>query len=69
MHIAWCYGYIEYVMKLVEHNITADALNENRNTPLLVAISEKDENIAIYLLNNAPGYLDMFNNVNIIVFL
>jgi len=51
-------------MKLVEHNISTDVVNENRDTPLLVAISEKHENVAIYLLHNAPGNLEIFNNVN-----
>jgi len=51
-------------MKLMEHSVTADVVNENLDTPLLVAIKEKHENIAIYLLHNAPGNLDTFNNVN-----
>jgi len=51
-------------MKLMEHSGTADIVNENLDTPLLVAIKEKHENIAIYLLHNAPGNLDIFNNVN-----
>lgn len=63
MHLASRYGNIECVIQLVEHNITADVVNENLDTPLLVAISEKHENIAIYLLRNAPGNLEIFNNV------
>lgn len=63
MHIACRFGYLECVMKLVEHNVTADMVNENLDTPLLVAIKEKHENVVIYLLHNAPGNLDIFNNV------
>lgn len=66
MHIACRYGYLECVIKLVEHNITTDVVNENLDTPLLIAISEKHENVAIYLLHNAPGNLEIFNNVNIL---
>ncbi|XP_027841217.2 death-associated protein kinase 1-like isoform X1 [Aphis gossypii] len=62
MHIACRFGYLECVMKLVEHNVTADMVNENLDTPLLVAIKEKHENVVIYLLHNAPGNLDIFNN-------
>ncbi|XP_025203710.1 death-associated protein kinase 1-like isoform X2 [Melanaphis sacchari] len=62
MHIACRYGYLECVMKLVEHNVTMDMVNENLDTPLLVAIKEKHENVAIYLLHNAPGNLEIFNN-------
>jgi len=50
-------------MKLIEHSVTADAVNENLDTPLLVAIKEKHEDVAIYLLHNAPGNLEMFDNV------
>lgn len=64
MHIACRYGYLECVMKLMEHSGTANVVNENLDTPLLVAIKEKHENVAIYLLHNAPGNLDIFNNVN-----
>lgn len=64
MHIACLYGYLECVMKLVEHNVTADMVNENLDTPLLVAIKEKHEDVVIYLLHNAPGNLDIFNSVN-----
>lgn len=64
MHVACCYGYLECVIKFVEHNITTDVVNENLDTPLLIAISEKHENVAIYLLHNAPGSLEIFNNVN-----
>lgn len=64
MHMVCRYGYLECVMKLVEHNISTDVVNENRDTPLLVAISEKHENVAIYLLHNAPGNLEISNNVN-----
>jgi len=64
LHIACRYGYIECVMKLVEHTITVDMVNENLDTPLLVAISEKHENVAMYLLHNAPGNLEIFNSVN-----
>lgn len=63
MHIACRYGYTDCVMKLVEHNITTDTVNGNLDTPLSVAITEKHENVAIYLLHNAPGNLEMFNNV------
>ncbi|XP_026807303.1 death-associated protein kinase 1-like isoform X2 [Rhopalosiphum maidis] len=62
MHIACRYGYLECVMKLVEHNATADMVNENLDTPLLVAIKEKHEDVVIYLLHNAPGNLDIFNS-------
>ncbi|KAL4089847.1 hypothetical protein QTP88_024802 [Uroleucon formosanum] len=62
MHIACRYGYLECVMKLMEHGATADVVNENLDTPLLVAIKEKHENVAIYLLHNEPGNLDIFNN-------
>ncbi|XP_060849352.1 death-associated protein kinase 1-like isoform X2 [Rhopalosiphum padi] len=62
MHIACLYGYLECVMKLVEHNVTADMVNENLDTPLLVAIKEKHEDVVIYLLHNAPGNLDIFNS-------
>lgn len=65
MHVACRYGYLECVMILVEHNITTDMVNENLDTPLLLAITEKHENVAIYLLHNAPGNLEMFNNVKI----
>jgi len=51
-------------MKLVEHNITTDMVNKNLDTPLSVAISEKHENVATYLLHNSPGNLEMFNCVN-----
>lgn len=64
MHIACRYGYLECVMKLMEHGATADVVNENLDTPLLVAIKEKHENVAIYLLHNERGNLDIFNNVN-----
>lgn len=64
MHIACRYGYLECVMKLVEHNITTDMVNKNLDTPLSVALSEKHENIATYLLHNSPGNLEMFNCVN-----
>lgn len=64
MHIACRYGYFKCVMKLMEHGATADLVNENLDTPLLVAIKEKHENVAIYLLHNEPGNLDIFNNVN-----
>lgn len=64
LHIACRYGYLECVMKYIEHNITTDVINENLDTPLLVAISEKHENIAMYLLCNAPGNLEAFNSVS-----
>lgn len=51
-------------MKLVERNIATDVVNENLETPLLVAIAEKHENVAIYLLHNAPGNLELFNCVH-----
>jgi ankyrin repeat protein len=63
MHVASRYGYLECVMILAEHTITADIVNKNLDTPLLLAIAEKHENVAIYLLHNAPGNLEMFNNV------
>lgn len=63
MHMASRYGYLECVMKLVEHNIATDMVNENLDTPLLVALAEKHENVAIYLLRNSPGNLDIFNSV------
>lgn len=62
MHIACRYGYLECVMKLVEDSAIANVVNENLDTPLLVAIKEKHVNVAIYLLHNAPGNLDNFNN-------
>ncbi|XP_025421545.1 death-associated protein kinase dapk-1-like isoform X2 [Sipha flava] len=62
MHVASRYGYLECVMILAEHTITADIVNKNLDTPLLLAIAEKHENVAIYLLHNAPGNLEMFNN-------
>lgn len=65
MHVVCRNGYLECVMKFIEHNITTDMVNENLDTPLSVAITEKHENIAIYLLHNAPGNLEMFNNVSI----
>lgn len=64
MHIVCRNGYLECVMKFIEHNISTDMVNENLDTPLSVAITEKHEHIAIYLLHNAPGNLEMFNNVS-----
>lgn len=64
MHIVCRNDYLECVMKFIEHNISTDMVNENLDTPLSVAITEKHENIAIYLLHNAPGNLEMFNNVS-----
>lgn len=63
MHIACRFGYLECVMKLVEYNVTTDLVNENLDTPLLIALIEKHENVALYLLHNAPGNLEVFNNV------
>lgn len=64
MHLACRYGYLECVIKLLEYNVTTDLVNENLDTPLLIAITEKHENVAIYLLHNAPGALEVFNYVN-----
>lgn len=64
MHIACRYGYLECVIKLIEHSVTADVVNDNLDTPLIVAIKEKHEDVAIYLLHNAPGNLEIFDNVN-----
>lgn len=64
LHIACRFGYLECVMKFIEHNVTTDVVNENLDTPLLVAISEKHENVAMYLLYNAPGNLEVFNSVS-----
>lgn len=65
LHIACRFGYLECVMKFIEHNVaTMDVVNENLDTPLLVAISEKHENVAMYLLYNAPGNLEVFNGVS-----
>lgn len=64
MHIACRNGYLECVIKLIEHNVTTDVVNKNLDTPLSVAISEKHENVAIYMLRNSPGNLEMFNSVS-----
>jgi len=48
----------------MEHSVTADVVNDNLDTPLLIAIKEKHEDVAIYLLHNAPGNLEIFDNVN-----
>ncbi|XP_050423467.1 death-associated protein kinase 1-like [Adelges cooleyi] len=63
LHIACRYGFLKCVAKLVENHImTIEITNHNLDTPLSVAISEKHEEVALYLLNKIPGNIDTFNN-------